>query len=149
MLQHYRKRSSKQLRDGSKCLKRVWKHKFFCLTHVDQFCVPTNEAEKDKLFDAGLGEKEIEFEDLNLSAEGFKEIILQSFPQLRDAGGYQMCKCLPNSRRLEPGNTEDYTSNPIPTSLFLIERVSKICCQSTGNSLERITKMKNDVGTES
>ena len=64
--------------------------------------MPTNEAEKDNLFDAGLGEKEIEFEDLNLSAEGFKEIILQSFPQLRDAGGYQMCKCLPNSRRLEP-----------------------------------------------
>ena len=62
--------------------------------------MPTNEAEKDNLFDAGLGEKEIEFEDLNLSAEGFKEIILQSFPQLRDAGGYQMCKCLPNSRRL-------------------------------------------------
>ena len=52
--------------------------------------MPTNEAEKDNLFDAGLGEKEIEFEDLNLSAEGFKEIILQSFPQLRDAGGYQM-----------------------------------------------------------
>ena len=44
------------------------------------------------------------------------------------------------------GNTEDYTSNPIPTSFFLIERVSKICCQSTGNSFGRITKMKNDVG---
>ena len=29
---------------------------------------------------------------------------------------------------------------------FLIERVSKICCQSTGNSFGRITKMKNDVG---
>ena len=30
---------------------------------------------------------------------------------------------------------------------FLIEHVSKICCQSTaGNSFGRITKMKNDVG---
>ena len=27
-----------------------------------------------------------------------------------------------------------------------IERVSKLCCQSTGNSFGQITKMKNDVG---
>ena len=27
-----------------------------------------------------------------------------------------------------------------------IERVSKLCCQSTGNCFGRITKMKNDVG---
>ena len=29
---------------------------------------------------------------------------------------------------------------------FFIERVSKLCCQSTGNSFGQITKMKNDVG---
>ena len=29
---------------------------------------------------------------------------------------------------------------------FLIERLSKICCQNTGNSFGWITKMKNDVG---
>ena len=28
---------------------------------------------------------------------------------------------------------------------FLIEHVSKLCCQSTGNSFGQITKMKNDV----
>ena len=44
-----------------------------------------------------VGGKEIEFEGLNLSAGGFKDIILQSFLQLRDVGGFQMCKCLPNS----------------------------------------------------
>ena len=58
MLQHSRKRSSKQLIDGSKCLKRVWKHKFFSLAHVDQFRVPTNEAEKDQVFDAGWGKRD-------------------------------------------------------------------------------------------
>ena len=29
---------------------------------------------------------------------------------------------------------------------FKIEHVSKLCCQSTGNSFGQITKMKNDVG---
>ena len=102
MLRHSRKRSSRQLTEGSKLPKRVWEHKFFCLAQVGQYRVPTNESEKDKLFDAGLGEKEIEFEDLNISAEEFREIIVQSFPQLHDAGGYQLCKCLSNSWQLEP-----------------------------------------------
>ena len=44
------------------------------------------------------------------------------------------------------GNTDDYTSNLIPTSFLKIERVSKLCCQSTRNSFWQITKMKNDVG---
>ena len=35
---------------------------------------------------------------------------------------------------------------PIPTSFIKIERVSKLCCQSTGNCFGQITKMKNDVG---
>ena len=73
MLQHSRKRSSKQLIDGSKCLKRVWKHKFFCLAHVDQFRVPTNEAEKDQVFDAGLGEKR-----LNLKASIYQQGALRT-----------------------------------------------------------------------
>ena len=29
---------------------------------------------------------------------------------------------------------------------FFIERVSKLCCQSTGNSFEQKTKIINDVG---
>ena len=44
------------------------------------------------------------------------------------------------------GNTEDYTSNTIPKSFFLIERVSELCCQSTGNSFVRITKYKKMYG---
>ena len=39
-------------------------------------------------------------------------------------------------------DAEDYTSNPIPTSFFLIERVSKLCCEITGNIFVQKTKMK-------
>ncbi len=42
------------------------------------------------------------FRSLDLDAEGFKDVILEHFPKLSDGGEYQLCKCLPNSRRLEP-----------------------------------------------
>ena len=39
-----------------------------------------------------------------------------------------------------------HMKNIFQKSFFKIERVSKLCCQSTGNSFWQITKMKNDVG---
>ena len=80
----------------------MWKHKFYCLAYVGQRHVPTSEAEKDDLFEAGLGEKEVEFDQLDISADEFKQILFDAFPKLQDAGGYQICKCIPNSRKLEP-----------------------------------------------
>lgn len=80
--------------------KNVWKHKFMCLAYLEQQ-VPLREAEKDELFVAGLGEKEIEL-DLDMNAEEFRSIIFEVYPQLKDGGGYQFLKCIPNSRRLEP-----------------------------------------------
>jgi len=82
--------------------KCAWKHKFVCLAHVGQEKVPLREKEKDELFVAGLGEKEVEFDDLEASAEEFQEVIFNAFPQLRDGGGYQFLRCIPNSRSLEP-----------------------------------------------
>ena len=46
--------------------------------------MPTTEEEKDELFEAGLGE-EILFDELDLPAEEVKEVVLHSFPQLRQA----------------------------------------------------------------
>ena len=47
--------------------------------------MPTTEEEKDELFEAGLGEKEILFDELDLPAEEFKKVVLHSFPQLCQA----------------------------------------------------------------
>ena len=80
--------------------KNTWKHKFVCLAYVEQE-MPLREAEKDELFSAGLGEKEIEL-DLDMDAEEFRQCILKEYPQLKSGGGYQFLKCVPNTRHLEP-----------------------------------------------
>lgn len=78
-----------------------WKHKFYCLAYTGQDRIPTTDTDKEELFQAGLGEKEIEFESLDITQEEFKEHIFGSFPRLREGGGFRLLKCLPNSRTLE------------------------------------------------
>ena len=82
------------LTGGSKKKKGVWKHKFYCLAYVGQSHVPTTEAEKDELFEAGLGEKEGEFSQMDMSADEFKEIVFEAFPKMlgdtRSANVYQI-----------------------------------------------------------
>jgi hypothetical protein len=80
----------------------AWKHRFVCLPYKDQGKIPTTDLEKDNLLKCGLGEKVIEFTDLDISADEFKQIILEEFPKLRDGAGYLFYKCKPNSRKLEP-----------------------------------------------
>ena len=81
--------------------KVAWRHRFVCLGYREQDRIPTTDFDKDELFQAGLGEKEISFPSLEIDATSFKELILSTFPKLRDGGGFQLLKCLPNSRRLE------------------------------------------------
>ena len=76
----------------SKSQKHVWRHKFCCLAYTDQDKSPTFEAEKEELYQAGLGEKEISFEDVDVSQEEFHEIIQSNFPRLRDSGGFRFLK---------------------------------------------------------
>ena len=47
-------------------------------------------------------EREIEFSATNISANEFRDIVLNEFPNLEKGGGYQLCRCLPNTRTLEP-----------------------------------------------
>ena len=84
--------------------KRVstWTHRFVCLCNHDQTGIPTTAWEKDTLLAAGLGEKKVVFEDVDCDAEVFRRVLLDTFPKLANAGGYQLCKCRPNTRELEP-----------------------------------------------
>ena len=88
-------------RPKAKRKKCVWKHKFYCLGRVDCNTIPRKEYDKDELFSAGLGEKDIHFDDLDASAVEFRAMILETYPKLKGAGGYQFMKCAANSRSLE------------------------------------------------
>ena len=58
-------------------------------------------AAKELLVQAGLGEKKVEIEEES-STRRFHEQLVNSFPKLRNAGGFELMRCLPNSRSLEP-----------------------------------------------
>lgn len=79
-----------------------WKHWFVCLAYRDQSKIPTTDTEKDDLLKAGLGEQIIELDDLDMDANAFREVLLEAYPQLKDARGFMFFKCAANSRALEP-----------------------------------------------
>ena len=39
-----------------------------------------------------IGEKEIVFDDLNLSQQQFRDILTKEFPRLKTGGGFQLLK---------------------------------------------------------
>ena len=81
--------------------KVAWRHRFVCLATRDQEKIPTTDCEKEILYQAGLGEKEVSFKSLELDTDEFKEVLLNTFPTLKHGGGFQLLKCIPNSRKLE------------------------------------------------
>ena len=87
-----------------------WKHTFICLAYRDQGRIPTTDIDKDELYEAGLGMKEIEFDSVDMSAEEFREGIFECYPKLKNAGGYMFFKCTPNSRKLEALSRSVYSS---------------------------------------
>ena len=81
--------------------KCAWKHRFVCLAMYGQQKIPTTDSEKDELYKAGLGEKVVEFPSLDASYEGMKELLYSEFPKLRSGGGFELCRCVPNTQRME------------------------------------------------
>lgn len=79
-----------------------WKHRFVCLANPEQQRIPTTDNEKDVLYKAGLGEKLVQFNDMDANAEEIRDVLYTVFPKLRNAGGFVLCKCAANTRNLEP-----------------------------------------------
>ena len=75
---------------------QLWNHKFLCLASRFTGQVPGRE-DKEELKLAGLGEERIHI--------GLKASAQQLYQKLENAGGYELLRCLPNSRsltRLQP-----------------------------------------------
>ena len=58
--------------------------------------------EKDILFKVGLGEKLVEFNNIDATVEEIRDVLYTTFPKLQDAKGFILCKCVANTRILEP-----------------------------------------------
>ena len=93
--------------------KSGWKHKFVCLAYHDQIRIPTSGCDKDELLQAGLGEREIGFQNVDIDGEEFRDIIYDNYPSLKDGGGFQFFKCTPNSRAMEKLSTTTLSSPAI------------------------------------
>ena len=75
----------------------MWQHSFVCLADVQQTRVPTP-LEKARLVQAGLGQKEIAFLEHGESSE-FHEELLDAFPKLKQAGGYELLRTSEHSNK--------------------------------------------------
>jgi len=53
------------------------------------------------LEEAGLGEKSVEL-SMECNHEEFYQLILSTFPKLKNGGGFELLRCAPNSRELLP-----------------------------------------------
>lgn len=87
---------------SKKVKKYAWKHRFVCLAYYKQQKIPTTDGEKDELIKAGLGEKCIQFPSLDIDGHEFTKVLFSTFPPLAEGGGFELCRCIPNSRNLEP-----------------------------------------------
>ena len=76
----------------------MWKHNFLCLGSKFTTHVPSRD-DKDILSGAGLGEKRIQI-GLHASASQLNDKLRMTFPKLNQAGGYELLRCLQNSRSL-------------------------------------------------
>ncbi|XP_019859560.1 PREDICTED: uncharacterized protein LOC109587781 [Amphimedon queenslandica] len=78
-----------------------WTHAFFCLAGTNDDRVPTNRAARECLILAGLGEKKIQITNVDCSTAEFHVKLIESFPKLEFCGGFELMRCIPQTRQLE------------------------------------------------
>lgn len=78
-----------------------WTLKAFCLSSCQHRRVPVDAKFKEKLVEAGLGEKKIVVPDIDCSGGEFKELLMFNYPKLKDGGGYELLRCVSNTKSLE------------------------------------------------
>lgn len=72
-----------------------------CLSSPRGDSVPSTTSCKEILLEAGLGAKDVYISDVSCSREDFFEAIISHYPKLESCGGFELLRCLPNSKTLE------------------------------------------------
>ncbi len=75
--------------------------KLVCLSSTEAKKVPCSVYDRNVLVSAGLGEKKTVIPDIECSAKDFNEIIISSFSKLNGCGGFELLRCVPNTKDLE------------------------------------------------
>ena len=86
---------------GKKNKPKNWTIKVVCLSDIDATRVPSTVARREVLVQAGLGEKKVVVPDINCSGEDFRGLLIAAFPKLEGCGGFELLRCLPNSKDME------------------------------------------------
>lgn len=102
--------SNVRARGSKKICIRGWTHQFVCLASRNQKTVP-NATEKEILNNAGLGKKKIKLNKDDDQTDVFEKIMsnevneetneVVGFPQLREAGGFELLRSSQNCRDLK------------------------------------------------
>ena len=75
-----------------------WTQKFVCLACTNDNRVPTTFSSRDILVLAGL---KIQISDVDCTTDEFHSILTNSFPKLKNCGGFELLRCIPSTRDLE------------------------------------------------
>ena len=72
-----------------------------CFSSHNANRVPCTVADRETLVQAGLGEKKISIPDISCSPQEFRNIVVAAFPKLDGCGGFDLLRCIPNTKDLE------------------------------------------------
>ena len=80
---------------------KTWSIKVVCLSDKNASRVPCSLAEREVLVQAGLGEQKVVVPDIECSSLEFRRVLVTAFPKLGACGGFDLLRCITNSRELE------------------------------------------------
>ena len=78
-----------------------WTVKVFCLSSKFARKVPVTIYERETLVASGLGEKKVVIPNIDCSWDDFKDVLCMEFPKLKSIGGFEILRCIPNTKDLE------------------------------------------------
>jgi hypothetical protein len=86
---------------GSKLKGKSWPLRAVCLSDRNASRVPCSLLERKQLVQAGLGEQKVAIPDIECSSREFQGTLINAFPKLGACGGFELLRCISNSRELE------------------------------------------------
>ena len=80
---------------------KSWSLKLVCLSEQNASKVPCSAFERNLLVGAGLGKKKAVLPNVDCSPEEFNCFKKSLFPKLDGCGGFELLRCVPNTKSLE------------------------------------------------